>query len=805
MRMGYRTKTLTYADVDRFARKIAVFLQQQGLRKGDCVIVLAPNSPYWICLFWGCLLAGVIIVPVTVQSTLEMVQRFAKHTGAKLFFKYRLSNVQPSGLKIYDIDFIDELVAACDPVALVPVEIFEDDLVQILYTSGTTGDPKGAMLSHKNIVSNVMAMSEFFKIDGTKERFLSILPLSHIYEQTFGFIMPYSYGVHIVYMHTPSAIRDLMQHFKITKMLAVPEFLKLFMNKIEAAAEEKGRLNILMRMRKISRAIGVTWVSRLLFRSVLKSFGGKLNMITSGGAPLDPLLERAWEDFGVSILQGYGLTETSPIISTNYPGVKRLGSVGKLAACVEVKLTDDGEILVKGPSVFKGYFNAPEKTAEAMTEDGYFKTGDIGYFDADGFLFLKGRKKYMILGSGGQNVYPDDIEMELNELPEVKDSCVVGLEQSGGHVEIHAALVLNDPTQDPRKLIEQVNEKLASYQRINGWTVWPDLDFPRSATRKVKKHEVTKAIQEHQLGAVKMDGKVRTPLIKILVQISGKDFTDITDDTKIVQDLALDSLSLVEMIMRIEEAYGVTIDETKITQATTVTDVEDLIKHAAGLAHRPQLKRWPRSWWAKGLRFMGQQLIFLTTRWWVRCEVKGLENLKNLKQPVIFMPNHTSYFDGIALTKAMPQRFRSNSAFAAARDVLFEEFKRFAGLAELLFNAFPFPRKEHENIKHGLDVMGQVLDEGCSVVLFPEGYISKDGTLQELKKGAGLVAVEMGVPVVPVMITGANDIFPYDSFKPCKRGVVTVTFGKPMTFSKQMHYDEATNIITCKLQELVLK
>ncbi len=802
MRMGYRTVTLTYAEVYNLSKKIAVFLQQQGLRKGDCVIFLAPNSPYWVCLLWGCLLAGVVIVPVTVQSTLEMVQRFAQHTGAKLFFKNRACHYQLTDVKTYDIEVIGELVAPCALKDFVPVTITPDDLVQILFTSGTTGDPKGTMLTHNNIASNVAAMGRLFTIKTGHERLLSILPLSHIYEQSFGLMLPYTFGAHIIYMHSPAAIRDLMQQYQVTKMLAVPEFLKLFMSKIEAAAEEKGRLSMLERMRKISQACHWPWFSRLLFRSILKQFGGKLDVITSGGAPLDSLLELKWEALGITVLQGYGLTETSPIVTTNTFDAKRLGSVGKIVPGVEVMLAHDGEILVKGPSVFKGYLKAPDKTQEAFTEDGWFKTGDIGLFDHDGFLFLKGRKKYMILGPGGQNVYPDDIEQELNEIAGVKDSCVIGLEQTGGNVEIHAVLILKKATIQPAQIITQVNENLASYQRIGGFTVWEDLDFPRSATRKVKKHEIIKMIQERSQGVVKINGHVTTPLIKILAQISNKDAVTIVSTTKIVQDLSLDSLAFVEMIIRIEEAYGVTIDETKITAEITVADVEQLIKTAGALAKPLQLKRWPRTWWIKGLRFFSQQLLFLSTRLFVRYEIKGLEHLKNITMPVVFMPNHVSYFDSIAVAKAIPQSFRSNLAFAAARDFLYEDHKRLAFPAEFLFNAFPFPRKDHDNIKHGLDVMGQLLDAGCNVVLFPEGYISKDGALQKLKKGAGLIAVEMGVLVVPVCIRGADAIFPYERIKPCKRGTITVTFGKPMKFSKLTSYDEATKTIENALRVL---
>ena len=501
----------------------------------------------------------------------------------------------------------------------------------------------------------------------------------------------------------------------------------------------------------------------------------------------------------MTLLQGYGLTETSALVSGNSYEEHRFGSVGKVAPGVTVRIDGDteGEIQVKGPNVFQGYFKNDKKTKEVFTDDGFFKTEDIGSFDKDQFLFLKGRKKYMIIGPGGQNVFPEDIEEILQELDGVEDSCVVGLEQQSGMVKIHAVFLLRDEDVDPKELVGRANEKLASYQKITGYSVWPDDDFPRSATKKIRKEEVLQFLRERASGdSAIVDGK--TPLIKLVASVTGVESAKISEETKLVSDLGLDSLMRIELIARIEDDLGVLIDETEIKIDTTIEDLEKMMHEKKPIKSLPPLRKWPRFFVSKIFRFLGQKFIFLLMRTFAKIEVVGLEHLKNIKLPVVFMPNHSSYIDPFILLKALPKNIRSHISFAAANDVLYQEYRSIAPLGELFFNAFPFPRKEDENIKRGLDYMGRMLDDNYSVVVYPEGKISVDGMLQPLKKGAGLIAVEMDAFVVPVIVKGSNDILPYEKMVPRRRGVAKVVFGEPIKFSyakSSESYDEATKKI----------
>ncbi len=783
MKMGFRIKTLSYKEVFELSKQIAIYLEKQGIKKGDKVLICAPNSPYWVCVFWATLLRGAIIVPLNIQSTKQIIESIAKQTEAKIIFKYLFLKTELPNIKQIDIECILDLVENYHPKNYEQVHVDENDLFQIMYTSGTTGEPKGVMLTHKNVFSNLIEISKIIMVSPSKDRLLSVLPLSHIYEQTMGFLLPFWNGIEIIYAHSYSSVRSLMKKYKITKMVAVPEFLHVLMNRIELELENKKRKNLFEKLQKISLKINKRFISRILFYPILRQLGGKINLIASGGAALDITLANKWRALGIRILQGYGLTETSPVVATNTFSEIKIGSVGKPIDGIQVKLGPDKEILVKGPNVFAGYYKNEEKTKESFTVDGFFKTGDLGEFDKDGFLYIRGRKKYMIKSSGGQNVYPEDIEGELNKF--VKDSCVIGIEKDHGAVEIHAILILdNSKKENPEKIIEKVNLNLASYQQIHSWSIWPDSDFPRTVTKKIKKEEVKKLIENKLKETAKIQESKKSKLIQIIAQITGTDIAKINDETKIVKDLHLDSLMRIELVSLIEENFGILINETDIKPNTTVKEVEEIIKLKKPVKELPPLKKWPRSWIIFIPRVILQEIFFILTKIFVKLNVEGLENLKNLKLPAMFMPNHISYLDSVVVPMAIPISIRLKLSFAAARDVLYKSYKYLVIPAELLFNSFPIQRKEGENIKLGLDFIGEMLDSSFSVVIYPEGKMSLDGKLQNLQKGAGLIATEMDVYIVPIKIIGTNEIVPYGNVFPKKRGKVTVKFGKPLKFNR---------------------
>jgi len=835
MRMGYRTVHMTYADVAVWVGRMVALLEAQGCGKGDTVILCAPNSPYWVVVWWACVVRGCWVVPLATQTTQGLINKIAGQTKPKLFVGSQYVALQLEGVRTIIIEQLGD-EGSCPSIhptspqsgydghsgrtgENIPTASSSDaehrvsrrpyerqpqdaDIAEIMYTSGTTGDPKGVLLTHENIASNVHAVQDIFNFAGKKERVLSVLPLSHMLEQTAGFLVPFSIGAHIVYAHSHGAIRELLQQYRITKIIAIPELLKLMAARVQTQIEEHGRQRTFERLRRLSRALRWKRVQRMLFWPLHAGLGTKLDTFASGGSALDPDLEQWWDDVGMHVLQGYGLTETSPIVSINTYEERRIGSVGKPIVGVQIRLVNDGEIEVRGPNVFSGYFKNDEKTRECFTSDGWFITGDMGSMDADGFLFLKGRKKYMIKGHGAQNVFPEDIEVVLNAIEGVRDSCVVGIEKKG-MMEIHAVILAAPGVSDVTSMIHNANSQLLSYQAITGWSVWPEEDFPRSVTRKVKKELVITWLKEHKNHAGNTQKVASThPIVAVLAEISGIPVSDIHAGTTLGFDLKFDSLMRVELITRIEELQGILIDERLITPDMTVAQLERCLATAQPVVKMPRVKLWPRAWWARILRCIGFGVMRLLTPLLCKIRIQGVENLAQVAGPILLMPNHVTMLDALFVAAALPKNIRSKVSFAAAYDVLYQDYWWVRWAAELFFNAFPFPRKEHEHIVSGVLNIGTMLDSGYSVVIFPEGMISKDGALLPLKRGTGFVAVEMACPVVPVKISGAEKMVPYDCLFPRRRGDVTVTFGAPMTFTHATTYDQATEQIERELRKL---
>lgn len=807
IKLRYRTLTWNYQDLFQFAQGIAKILEERGVKKGDRVILWAANSPYWIGTFFGCLLRGAIVVPMHTENTPEFIQKVIEQTEPKLFFKSSdLEWTCAEPVECVDIDYFGtEKLLESGSNSFSPnvrgetPHIVEDDIAEILYTSGTTGEPKGVVLTHRNIVSNLDSIWDIIPIDKS-DRILSILPLSHIFEQVVEFRV-LAASAFIVYAPalSSSLIKKTLREYHVNKMAAVPEFLKRIITRIESEAERKGKARLLSFLFFFTRTIPIRAIRRAIFSNIHKQFGGKLDLVISGGAALDSKIARKWQLLGMRIIQGYGLTETSSVISTLSPNDSNIISVGKIIPGVEVKISEGKEILVKGLNVTQGYYKNKEKTKELFTEDGWLKTGDLGSLDEAGYLYIRGRKKFMILTPAGQNVYPEDIEAELNKEPGVKDSAVMGLEKDGT-ILIHAEL-LGD-IKNLEEVIARVNQRLASFQQIQSWSVWPLEDFPRTITRKVKKYEVLDYLKKREIPrAMRGPKEAASPLARILSDVLGKPANLFTKDIRVVS-LGLDSLARIELVARIEEELGVEIDESQITPATRVVDLERLIEEKPSIKIKYVLRGWPRHPIIRQIRAVLFRIFIAPIfRIFIDLRVEGLENIENLAEPIIFMPNHISDIDAPIIHLALPGRIRRNLAAAAAADVLFKKFWFVQPIITFLLNSYPFSRKGQARL--AFKYTGELIDKGWSILVFPGGRISHDpyGALK-LMGGTGVMAVEMQVPVVPVKIEGSNLIMPRGTHFPRRRGKVTVRFGKPLCFNPKTSYKEATGRIQEELRDL---
>ena len=481
---GAHYEQWTYAQCWEGAGKVASLLQQRGLGKGDRVLLWGPNSPWWVLTFFGCMRAGVIPVPLDSRTTQDFVNRVISKTQPALAFVSRdiSSTHQEFAVPKIHLEEIEALTRSLPPPQ--PTQVSGQDIAEIVFTSGTTGDPKGVMLTQANLIANLEAIDHH--IPGKPSyRLISLIPLSHMFEQTAGLLTVLRCGASVTYPrgHQSSMLLEIMRERKVTTMLLVPQILDLFMKGIESQVSHQGKERSWRFALNIARYTPFR-LRRLLFRRVHQRFGGCLDFIVCGGAALDPDLGKKWELLGVKVILGYGHTEASPVVSCHTLMSRRFDSLGRPLPGVDIRIAEDGEILVRGPNIMPGYWNTPDLTAKALQE-GWLQTGDLGFVDKEGYLHLKGRKKDIIVLSDGQNVFPEDIEVVLRKHPAVTDATVLGLPKRS-RVETHAVLLLKDQAV-ASEVVDWTNRQLADHQRIRGFTVWSEADFPRTHTLKVKK------------------------------------------------------------------------------------------------------------------------------------------------------------------------------------------------------------------------------------------------------------------------------------------------------------------------------
>jgi len=488
--------TLTYSKLLQQVHDFCGYLQEQHIQKGDRILIWSASRINWMIAYLGVLQAGAVIVPLDVNSRQDFVARIAAITDARFLItthkQYAL--LQQPALPLIDIDTLPR--ATFDPAQIPTVD--SNDLAELVFTSGTTGQPKGVMLSHNNIASNALAAVSVVNIR-SDDRALSILPLSHMFEMTIELAL-FSAGASILYARTlaPDTLLKLLARYNVTCMVLVPQALQLFLNGIEREVRRQKREKQWEMLHRIAPSLPFR-LRRILFRSVHQRFGGHFRFFVSGGAYLPPKLAERWENMGFRVMQGYGATECAPVVSVTPYNEHNLASIGKPLPGEEVRIAEDDELVVHGPNVALGYWKNPEATAAAF-QNGWYHTGDLGYKDKHGNLYLKGRKKNLIVLANGLNVYPEDIENVLLTNPLVKDAVVIGLMEDDSGPLVHAILLMDEPDK-AKAVIQQANKQLASHQQIRSFTIWPYDDFPRTHTLKVKRPEVLDTLPSIRSGS----------------------------------------------------------------------------------------------------------------------------------------------------------------------------------------------------------------------------------------------------------------------------------------------------------------
>ena len=803
-RRGYRTVRWSYRQVAETAFRFARELEARRIEKGERVLIWGPNSAEWIAAFFGCALRGVVVVPMDDVATPDFALRVHQQVGAKLLVCSRQHVTQ--SIPALTLEDLSDALAARSPAAYPAAELQPADTLEIVFTSGTTAEPKGVVITHGNVLANIapleLEIQKYLKYERWVHpvRFLNLLPLSHVFGQFLGIFLPPLMGGAVIFQDTfkPAEVIATIRRERVSVLVAVPRVLQSLKEKIERDLEDwdndndKDKDNRDQFRQRFRAAEGNHFLHRWwIFRRIHRQFGWKFWAFISGGAALDRDTEEFWGRLGYAAIQGYGLTETTSLISVNHPFRLGKGSIGKVLAGREVKLAPDGEILVRGGGVATSYWNGRDLERVAG-EDGWYPTGDVGELDAQGNLYFKGRKKEVIVTPAGMNVYPDDLEAALRRQPEVKDAVVIALPRNG-NAEPCPAIILRDNNADPAPIVQRANESLAEYQRMHTWVVWPEEDFPRTSTQKPLRTIIQQAVQA-QLAQKSPYSMPSSPLAELIGRITGRSPSQLSPDANLESELNLSSLDRVELLSALEDRYQIDLSETRFAAVNTVGDLERMLQGKPPTRvpyHYPRwVQRWPITWVRLAVHYSLLRPAVFLLGW---PHVEGRQNLRGVQGPVLVVCNHIADVDpGFVLT-ALPAQLRHKLAIAtggealeilrtppATRNFMGKAYDRMKwALGVSLLNLFPLPREA--GFRESFAYAGESADRGYSVLVFPEGRHTTTGNLLPFRAGIGLLANNLQIPVVPMRIDGLFEL-KQSGKKLARPGQVKVKIGTPVRF-----------------------
>ncbi len=827
---GYRTWRWSYLDLDDAIRRFVAHLDHRGIGRGDRLVLWSENRPEWVAVFWACLARGVQVVPLDRQSSPEFASRIVAGTRPSLLVHSGPAAGLASPVDRLSIEALDRLPSG-PPFS--PSTASPNDVVEIVYTSGTTAEPKGVIHLHRNICANLDPIRQ--EIDRYKKwatpfqpiRILDLLPLGHMFGQSMGIFIPLLLEGSAAFMTElhPAAVRQTIRNERISVLVSVPRIL----NSLRADIERNHP-----RSKTVPERTGGPLRRWWRHRDIHRAFGLKFWAFVVGGAALSPETEAFWSRIGLLVVQGYGLTEASPVVSVNHPFRAKAGTLGEVIGGQEIRIADDGEILVRGDSIVGEYLEAGTRRARAVDEDGWFHTGDIGARDSEGRLVYRGRKKDVIVTADGMNVHPEDIESALMTEADVRDAVVVPVARAGAE-RIHAALILERPGGSVQAIIERVNRRLEPHQRIQSASKWPHEEFPRTAsTLKTQRRKVAESLAG-PTGPAPGEGRPASGLDDVLVTLTGRSGDDISDNLRLAEDLGLSSLEQIDLLASLERRYGVELDETALSSLETVGQVRNWVggqsegpesgRSEDATARRPSEPaprgstvpppRWARSRPVAAMRSGMRRLVILPLfRRYIPLSVRGLRHLEGLAPPVIFAANHTSHLDTVALTAALPPEWRTRLAAAARQQHFFPPgpaptlltrigLRAQYWLACSLFNAYPLSQNLGQ-IRDALRYTGELVGAGYCPVVYPEGRLSPDGNLQPFQSGIGLMSARLEVPVVPVFVKGLFDVMSMHESWP-RKGPVQVEFGTPVLPAEEEEYARLARRVEASIEEMAAR
>jgi long-chain acyl-CoA synthetase len=839
------------------AESVGRWINENRFERGARLAILADNHPRWVAAYLGVIAAGCTVVPFDTALHADQLTKLLKDSGTSVLFcdakhahvaqeavmglnvSLVLMDPERAENKLGSEKWLGNLSAIFDAGAgsFQPAPSAADDIASLLYTSGTTADPKGVMLTHANFMGEVEAVFNWIDL-GPTDALLGVLPMFHVLAQMANLLLPLVKGSRVVYLETLNTTELLraLRERNITAFAVVPQFYYLIHERIFQEIAKRGALTqkIFRRMMALNRALRKVGINAgpILFKKVHETLGKKMRYLATGGSRFDPEIGRDFHALGIDVLQAYGLTETTAAVYANSPGNNVIGSVGRAMKGVEGKIVDSqpqedgpatGEVALRGAVVMKGYWNRPDATAEVLRE-GWFYTGDLGYLDAHSNLFLTGRKKEVIVLSNGKNIYPEEVEAHYLKSPYIKELAVIGLEGKPGEGgdRLHAVIVPNFDALRQKKIvnakevirfdIEGLSQQIASTKRIGSYEIWQE-DLPRTSTRKIKRFEIEKRIKANQTRKLADDSDlpVEQPLtpeeaawldepnvqraLQIIREASRSAPASLRPTHNLELDLGLDSMQRVELLSHMEEQVGGNVEESQLAQIYTIRDLVDAVLQSAasgagGPGTRPAFAGWKTILSEDPERtdvlalvrpqpvsaafwYMVSRLIQVIALDRFHLHVSGIEKLPK-SGAYILSSNHQSYLDPLILASVLPPPI-FDKVFAVGTSEIF-------GRGFMLRLARSLRTVVVDPDAHLIPAMRAGafgLRQGRPLILYPEGERSIDGTPRIFKKGAAILSIHLRVPIVPIAIEGFYKAWPrnkpFQGFTPLK-----IVFGDPI-------------------------
>lgn len=805
-----RLEEYTYADVVRFTDRIAAGLEARGIRRGDRVGILMENVPHWVFALLGILRIGGIAVPLAPALSESALQRLCTHAECRLVFSDAQNIDKARSIKVDTVllpsaEFLENTAA---------VSAFQapkdDETALIIYTSGTTGDPKGVEITLFNLAHEIRGVAESFELS-EHHRILSVLPFSHVLPLVANGLGPLCIGAAVVFLSSisPQRIVESFHKHRITFFVCVPQFFYVLHKRIFSQVEAQPFIlrKVFALLMKVAGKLSRPEHRRKLFGRIHGSVGPELRILASGGSRFDPVVAKDLDLLGYSMLQAYGLTETAAAATATPAKHNVIGTVGTPIRGVSVKIDSAdkegvGEVCIRGPILMKGYYRDERATREAVI-DGWYHSGDLGRLEPDGSLVITGRSKDVIILANGKNVYPEELEAHYGQSPWIKEMCVIGVAEPEGE-RLHAVVVPDMEefrtrgqsaiAENVQFDLETLSKQLPSYYRILSFSIRHE-PLPRTVTRKLQRFEIQRQETERKSASVRREAAVEHPRFKEgagaavaqLVRQAKPDVGPLDVSMNLELDLGFDSLARVELLGLAEAQLGVRIDEEKAARIYTLGELIDELTAAT-----PESGRG-RNWteilnvppdnalhqhdamdpsfvvlWSSYILIKVAKVLF---RVFLPLRYSGVEKLP--QTPFLICPNHQSFLDGPLLISILPKRVIDHIFILGYTDYWKGAIMGFVAKMSRIVAV-----DADANLVQALQVGAVGLKKGKVLLVFPEGTRTIDGKLGDFKKGSAILATELGIPIVPVGLKGAYEMWPRGgSFR---RHPVEIRFGEPI-------------------------